>query len=129
MTKIMNARTTTPFTRWTSVTNADCHSNPSEDRFDIVGAWTPAPLVEEEWLGPVAKNPVAHRAVGAQALCGRERDREQPELAILRSCDCQYPLVEVDIGLIERQRLPEPEPRDRNQSEEGREGPRVQPAW
>ena len=99
VTKIMNARTTTPFARWASVTNADCHSNPSEDRFDIVGAWTPAPLVEEEWLGPVAKNPVAHRAVGAQVLCGRERDREQPKLAILRSCDCQHLLVEVDIGL------------------------------
>ena len=47
VTKVMNARSTTPFANRVSVTNANGHSNPSEDRFDIVGVWTPALLVEE----------------------------------------------------------------------------------
>src|SRR5262249_34916751 len=86
-------------------------------------------LKKEERGSARAKDTVAFRPIGPEPLSCTERYRCQTALTILRPPDREHGFIEIDVFLVEPERLVHPKASDSDQPEQGRTGPCAQSKW
>ena len=103
-----------------SLTKADLLTDLRKVVSGRVGGQTPAALADKKRYGTGTKNAVAFGTACTEAFGGACRDRNDTALAVLGVPDLQYGRFNIDIAVVESDCFADPQPRDRQQSEQRR---------